>query len=51
MFRVIKPVLIALLSFSVSLSSIFNTPGHTKCTSLNNQQCMTQPTLTSLHPN
>ena len=24
---------------------------HTKCVSLNNQQCMTQPTLINLHPN
>ena len=42
---------IALLSFSGFLASIVNTPGHTKCLSWNNQQCMTQLTLINLHPN
>ena len=39
------------LSFSGSLANIVNTCGHSKCISLNNQQCMTQPTLINLHPN
>ena len=42
---------IALLSFSGTLASIDNTLDHRKCLSLNNQQFMTQPTLTNLHPN
>ena len=33
------------------LISIANASNHTKCVSLNNQKCMTQPTLTDLHPN
>ena len=37
----IKKMLIVLLRFSVSLASIVNTPNHTKCISLNNQQYMT----------
>ena len=45
MFGLIKQVFIGLLSFIKSLSSIANTPDHVKCISLNNQQCMTQPTL------
>ena len=40
---------IALLSFLGSLASIANTPDHIKCISLNNQQCMTQPTLINWH--
>ena len=39
------------MSFSGSLPSIVNIPDHIKCTSLNNQQCMAQPTLVNLHPN
>ena len=50
MFLLIKQVFIW-LCFSKSLSSIVNTPGHTKCISLNIQQCMTQPTLINLHLN
>ena len=42
---------IRLLSFSKSLTSIVNAFYHTKCISLNNQQCMTQPTHINLHPN
>ena len=45
MFGLIKQVFVGLLSFIKSLSSIANTPDHVKCISLNNQQCMTQPTL------
>ena len=33
------------------LTSIVNTSNHTKCVSLNNQQCMIQSTLINLHPN
>ena len=33
------------------LTSIVNTSSHTKCKSLSNQQCMTQPTLVNLHLN
>ena len=32
------------------LISIVNASDHTKCVSLSNQQCMTQPTLIHLHP-
>ena len=51
MFRLTKQEFIALLSFSGSLTSVVNIPGHTKRISLNNQQCMTKPTLINLHPN
>ena len=42
-----------LLRFSRSLARIVNISDHTKCISLslNNQQCMTLPTLINLHPN
>ena len=51
MFSLIKQVFIVLLGFSGSLASIVNASNHTKCTFLNNQQCMTQPTLIiNLHP-
>ena len=40
-----------ILSFNGSLASIFNSSDHMKCISLDNQQCMTQPTLITLHPN
>lgn len=33
------------------LPSIVNTLGHTKCVSLNNQQCMNQTILVNLHHN
>ena len=39
------------MCFSKCLSSIANTPDLVKCISLNNQQCMTQPTFINLHPN
>ena len=38
-----------LLSFNVSLGSIVNASDHTKCISLNNQQCMNQPTIINLN--
>ena len=33
------------------LISIINTCNHTKCVSLSNQKCMTQPNLINLHSN
>ena len=42
MFRLIKQIFIALLSFSESLT--------TKCVSLNNEPCMIRPTLIDLNP-
>ena len=51
MFGLIKQVFIGLLCFSKSLCSIGNTPDHVKFISLNNQQCITQPTLINFHPN
>ena len=46
MSELIKQVFIGLLFLSRSLASIVNTPG----LSLNNQQCMTQPTAVNLRP-
>ena len=43
-FGVIKKILIRLSS------AIVNTSNQRKCLSLNNQQCITQPTLINLHP-
>ena len=37
--------------FVVLLTSAVNASNHTKCVSLNNQKCMTQPTLINLHSN
>ena len=45
MFGFIKEMFIRLLTRIVNVSN------HTKCISLDNQQCMTQPTLINLHPN
>ena len=45
MFGLIKKIFIGLLT---GIVSPFN---HTKCVSLSNQKCMTQPTLINLHPN
>ena len=45
MFRLIKTMFIGLLSDIVSATN------HTKCISLTNQKCTTQPTITNLHPN
>ena len=33
------------------LTSIVSTSNHTKCVSIKNQEHMTQPSLTNLHPN
>ena len=45
MFALIKKTFIGLLTDIISASN------HTKCVSLSNQKCMTQPTLINLHPN
>ena len=45
MFRIIKKMFIGLLT------SIVNPTNHTKCVSLSNQKCKTQPTFINLHPN
>ena len=45
MFGLIKKMFFGLLT------SIVNASNHTKCVSLNNQQCMTQPNLINLLPN
>ena len=45
MFGLIKRIFIGLFA------SIVNAPNHTKCVSLSNQKCITQPTLVNLHPN
>ena len=36
------------IGYPTSVANAFN---HTKCVSLNNQQCLTQPTLVNLHRN
>ena len=33
------------------LTGLVNASNHTKCASLSNQKCMTQPTLINFHPN
>ena len=45
MFGLIKKM------FIVLLTGIVNASNHTKCVSLNNQNCKIQPTLINLHPN
>ena len=45
MFGLIKTFFVGLLT------GLVNGPNHTKCVSLSNQICMTQPTLINLHPN
>ena len=50
MVRLIKQVLIVLLSLSGSLASVVDAD-HVKRVSLNNQQYMIQTTLINLHPN
>ena len=45
MFALIKKIFIGLLT------GLANGSNHTKCVSLSNQKCMTQPTLINLHPN
>ena len=49
MFRLIKQVFMALLSFSGSLACMANVPNFTTFTSLNNQPCKTRPTLIDLN--
>ena len=45
MFGLIKKIFIRLLT------ALVNGSNHRKCISLSNQKCMTQPTLSNLHPN
>ena len=45
MFGLIKKM------FMGVLIRLVNTSNHTKCISLSNQKCMTQPTNINLHPN
>ena len=45
MFVIIKKM------FLVLLSNVVNGSNHTKCVSLNNQKCITQPALVNLHLN
>ena len=33
------------------LTGLVNTSNHTRCVSLTNRKCITQPTLINLHPN
>ena len=51
MCGLIKRVFVGLLCFNKPLSSMANTPDHVTYICLNNQQCMTQPTLINLHLN
>ena len=44
-FGLIKKILTGLLTGIIIASN------HTKCISLSNQKCITQPTLINLHPN
>ena len=48
MFRIIKKMFIVSLSSLANTSSIASS--HTKCVSLSNQKCLTQPTVINLHP-
>ena len=45
MFGFIKKIFIGLLT------SVVNASNHTKCVSLNNDQCKVQSTLINVHPN
>ena len=49
MFRLIKQGFIALLSFSESIASMANVSNFITCISLNNQPCMTRPTVIDLN--
>ena len=49
MFKLIKQVVIALLSFSGLLASLINLSNNAKCTYLNNQPCMTRSSLIYLN--
>ena len=50
-FKVSVSYVIDVLSFRESLATLINFSDHIKCISLNNQQCMAQPTLINLNPN
>ena len=49
MFKIIKQVFIILLSFRRSLAFMNNIPNSTTYISLNNQSCITKPTLMDLN--
>ena len=49
MFRCIKQVLITLLIFNRSLANMVNVSNFTTCIPLNNQPCITGPTLIDLN--
>ena len=51
MFGIIKQLFIVLLSFIGFLASVVNAPNYINGISLNNQQCLNQPTLINLNPN
>ena len=51
MFGIIKQLFIVLLSFVDFLASVVNAPNYINGISLNNQQCLNQPTLINLNPN
>ena len=48
MLWLVKKMFIVLL---ILLSNIDNASNHTKCVSSNNQKCIIESTLISLHPN
>ena len=50
MLGVVEKMLIGLLSFSESLASMANASNFTRWISLNDQPCMTRPTLIDLNP-
>ena len=50
-FRLIKQLFIALLSFSESLANMVNVSDFVTCISLNNQLCMSRPTPINFIPN
>ena len=49
MYRLIKRVFVALLSFSGSLASIANVSNFTPCISINNEPCTTRSTLIDIN--
>ena len=51
MYKLIEQVFIGSFLFSRSLAGIVDTPDHTACISLSNQQWMIQITLVKVHPN
>ena len=51
MFKFIKQVFIALLSFSASIARIASVPDCAKYISLNNEPCLARPILINLNSN